>query len=145
MESGYAMNLICCVVQSVMKNLNLKILRLIAHTAGLRWTERVMIMAKKYVGAWQTLNIIDRTLKKENKEYGITAVSFALERVKSYIQKLPAADVREVKHGRWIKEKTSALVHWHCSVCGDCYYLDEPNAEYCPRCGAKMDGEKGET
>ena len=100
-------------------------------------------MAKKYVGAWQTLNIIDRTLKKENKEYGITAVSFALERVKSYIQKLPAADVREVKHGRWIKEKTSALVHWHCSVCGDCYYLDEPNAEYCPRCGAKMDGKDG--
>lgn len=57
--------------------------------------------------------------------------------------KIPAADVREVKHDRWIKEKTSALVHWHCSVCGDCYYLDEPNAEYCPRCGAKMDGKDG--
>lgn len=41
-------------------------------------------------------------------------------------------------------QKTSALVHWRCSVCGDCYYLDEPNAEYCPRFGAKMDGKDGE-
>ncbi len=60
------------------------------------------------------------------------------------IERQPTADVQEVKHGRWIKEKPSALVHWHCSVCGDCYYLDEPNAEYCPRCGAKMDGKDGE-
>ena len=61
------------------------------------------------------------------------------------LEKIPAADVREVKHGRWIKEKPSALVHWHCSVCGACYYLDEPNAEYCPRCGATMDGKDGES
>ena len=73
-----------------------------------------MIIAKKYVGAWQTLNIIDRTLKKENKEYGITAVSFALERVKSYIQKLPAADVQEVKHGEWVRDEFDMLC---CSEC----------------------------
>ena len=100
-----------------------------------------MIIAKKYVGAWQTLNIIDRTLKKENKEYGITAVSFALERVKSYIQKLPAADVQEVKHGEWVRDEFDMLC---CSECNE-----EPEFEnitsYCPYCGAKMDGEKGET
>ena len=97
-------------------------------------------MAKKYVGAWQTLNIIDRTLKKENKEYGITAVSFALERVKSYIQKLPAADVQEVKHGEWVRDEFDMLC---CSECNE-----EPEFEnitsYCPYCGAKMDGKDGE-
>ena len=49
-------------------------------------------------------------------------------------------DVEPVKHGRWVKEKSDVLIHWHCSVCEKCYFLEEPNADYCPRCGAKMDG-----
>ena len=53
---------------------------------------------------------------------------------------LPAADVAPVRHGRWVKEKPDVLIHWHCSVCKNCYYLEEPNANYCPNCGAKMDG-----
>ena len=50
---------------------------------------------------------------------------------------IPAADVAPVKHGHWVKEKPGVLIHWHCSVCKNCYYLDEPNANYCPNCGAK--------
>ena len=49
-------------------------------------------------------------------------------------------DVEPVKHGHWVKEKPDVLIHWHCSVCENCYYLEEPNEDYCPRCGAKMDG-----
>ena len=49
-------------------------------------------------------------------------------------------DVEPVKHGHWVKEKPDVLIHWHCSVCENCYYLEEPNADYCPRCGAKMGG-----
>ena len=50
---------------------------------------------------------------------------------------IPAADVSPVKHGHWVKEKSDVLIHWHCSVCKNCYYLEEPNANYCPNCGAK--------
>ena len=50
---------------------------------------------------------------------------------------IPAADVAPVKHGHWVKEKSDVLIHWHCSVCKNCYYLEEPNANYCPNCGAK--------
>ena len=53
-------------------------------------------------------------------------------------------DVAPVKHGHWVKEKPDVLIHWHCSVCKNCYYLEEPNANYCPNCGAKMDGGEGE-
>ena len=49
-------------------------------------------------------------------------------------------DVEPVRHGHWVKEKPDVLIHWHCSVCENCYYLEEPNADYCPRCGAKMGG-----
>ena len=57
---------------------------------------------------------------------------------------IPAADVAPVKHGHWVKEKPDVLIHWHCSVCKNCYYLEEPNANYCPNCGAKMDGGDNE-
>ena len=50
---------------------------------------------------------------------------------------IPAADVAPIRHGHWVKEKPDVLIHWHCSVCKNCYYLDEPNANYCPNCGAK--------
>ena len=52
-----------------------------------------------------------------------------------------------VRHGEWIKDCKVAF-HWECSECGafiswnkEEYLLrseDEPN--YCPNCGAKMDG-----
>ena len=53
------------------------------------------------------------------------------------IDAVPTADVVPVRHGHWVKEKPDVLIHWHCSVCKNCYYLDEPNANYCPNCGAK--------
>ena len=56
------------------------------------------------------------------------------------IDAVPTADVAPVHHGHWVKEKPDVLIHWHCSVCKNCYYLEEPNANYCPNCGAKMDG-----
>ena len=60
------------------------------------------------------------------------------------INETAAADVAPVRHGYWVKEKRDVLIHWHCSVCKECYYLDMPNAEYCPHCGAKMDGRENE-
>ena len=58
------------------------------------------------------------------------------------IDSVPAADVAPVRHGYWVKEKRDVLIHWHCSACKECFYLDMPNAEYCPHCGAKMDGKE---
>ena len=55
------------------------------------------------------------------------------------INETAAADVAPVRHGYWVKEKRDVLIHWHCSACKECYFLEEPNAEYCPHCGAKMD------
>ena len=55
-----------------------------------------------------------------------------------YIEIIPAADVAEVRHGRWVD---LCFREWHCSECGDGYCYDEkPN--YCPSCGAKMDLEE---
>ena len=68
----------------------------------------------------------------------------AIDTAVKAVERLPVADVSPVKHGHWVKEKPDVLIHWHCSVCKNCYYLEEPNANYCPNCGAKMDGGEGE-
>lgn len=61
------------------------------------------------------------------------------------IDDIPTDDVAPVVHGYWAKEKTDVIVSWKCSACCNCYYLDEPNAKYCPNCGAKMDGKDNDS
>jgi len=55
---------------------------------------------------------------------------------------IPAVDAVEIKRGRWIPE---ALGDMRCSYCGEVYgvcggLLGDYN--YCPNCGAKMNGEE---
>ena len=49
-------------------------------------------------------------------------------------------DVEPVKHGHWINEN----FYTRCSACGNMAIYDkygqEVESDYCPRCGAKMDG-----
>ena len=63
------------------------------------------------------------------------------ERQLRAIRELPAADVAEVVHGWWgtHSDRPDSLI---CSVCNcgfDMWKHDPHN--YCPNCGAKMDGE----
>ena len=82
------------------------------------------------------------------------------------IEKIASADVAPVVHGEWIKKPhwiplpwdcepslsadpddydrethSEKVMWWHCSCCG--YSPDrgwKPHLNYCPICGAKMDG-----
>ena len=56
------------------------------------------------------------------------------------VMSIPIADVAPVRHGRWINEN----FYTHCSACGKMAIYDkygqEFESDYCPHCGAKMDG-----
>lgn len=52
-----------------------------------------------------------------------------------YIEIIPAADVAEVKHEKWIKDEGGIVI---CSNCGEEHCWDEYRAPYCDQCGAKM-------
>ena len=65
------------------------------------------------------------------------------------IEHIPAADVEEVKHGKWIEVQKENI--WNdivpvleCSACGK-YTVGTrgimTKSNYCPNCGAKMDLE----
>lgn len=52
----------------------------------------------------------------------------------------PAADVAPVRHGRWIEQKYSFGVMYDCSICGHLILDAGHSWNYCPNCGARMDG-----
>ena len=67
-----------------------------------------------------------------------------IESVLEYVENLPSADVAPVRHGRWVDaypdiEPNPMFMYGICSECefeqGISKYLN-----YCPNCGAKMDG-----
>ena len=71
--------------------------------------------------------------------------SWTPQRVKTLLLRQPAADVAPVVHGRWIdgaEDFTCGNHNAECSICR-CYVswdgCDE-DFNYCPNCGAKMDG-----
>lgn len=57
----------------------------------------------------------------------------------------PAADVQEVRHGKWAHLGGD---EWSCSCCGFVKHTEgsweKPDEKYCEDCGAKMDGEEAE-
>ena len=87
------------------------------------------------------------------KEYieRVTALN-ALIRALGYCQcandvitRIPAADVAEVRHGRWERVSTASgiISRVRCSVCAGTQPLTFVNMPYCPTCGARMDEEDG--
>lgn len=88
------------------------------------------------------LNIRLSALRGKNGYYDHYTDGFdeCVDRVENF----PAADVEEVKHGKWVK---SSVIK--CSVCGSCTDIQSDEAYekfiesycYCPVCGSKLDLE----
>lgn len=60
------------------------------------------------------------------------------EDIEYTLNKIPAADVVEVVHGEWIG-------HEGYEECNICHHKAMFEHNYCPNCGAKMDGERKDT
>ena len=78
------------------------------------------------------------------KEFAATFLNdiFFRMAVNRVLEAAPAADAVEVVHARW--ERTEHHGFLRCSKCNDVYISDEWVEEgkwnYCPNCGALMDG-----
>lgn len=79
-------------------------------------------------------------VKPMNSDY-LTGYISALSVVEGAIAEQPTADVEPARHGKWINES----FYTRCSVCGKMAIYDkygqEVESDYCPRCGARMDGD----
>lgn len=57
------------------------------------------------------------------------------------LNKIPAADVAPVVHGRWVeKEKYDFGIMYDCSLCENRILDNGHPWNYCPNCGCRMDG-----
>jgi hypothetical protein len=98
----------------------------------------------EYISRKDVLKAFKLVAKNQNKDYqrGMQDTIDCL--VPEVIADIPAADVQPVKHGRWSECYTDTH-HYSgiCSVCGRASIksLTESLYEYCPKCGARMDGD----
>lgn len=88
----------------------------------------------RYIDADKLKTIIENEFENAQSQDEHYAYKDCLAR----IDKQPAADVVEVKHGEWIYE----VKYYKCSNCAGKRFnlLLGTDAEYCPYCGTKMDG-----
>lgn len=65
-----------------------------------------------------------------------------------FVERQPTVDAVEVRHGEWeiIEQEDFIYKFCKCSVCGaECFFEEDDKLyNYCPHCGAKMDGERRE-
>lgn len=104
----------------------------------------------EYIEKKAIIEFIKNGLNNPDKEeaFGHDAVEILAE-----IEYMPAADVAEVKRGRWIdySYKYDKGMDLRCSICGDRAsafvggtedWWDIWTPNYCSHCGAKMDNEE---
>lgn len=103
-----------------------------------------------------TKQYIEREMAIETLYYNVDETCSA---VVSDFEAIPAADVAEVVHGNWIPLRESEITGWNpgfaghdpiggykCSNCNKEAVFDCNDSfvlsDYCPNCGAKMDGDR---
>lgn len=58
------------------------------------------------------------------------------------LEQQPTADVVEINRGYWKGKPIAGNCTVRCSVCGSAFLENDGRWNFCPNCGAKMDGEK---
>ena len=95
-------------------------------------------MADEYIRKQDAVDLVNKISNLDPKAKGGICVSLA---------NLEKADVVPVVHAYWIPQKENygfKEVLMRCSVCGYLVSRLTGNANFCPNCGAKMDGERKE-
>ena len=81
---------------------------------------------------------IDADLALELKDKNMNYV-YDLYDLEDFLAGVPAADVVEEKFGEWKLKHIGVGHYWECSQCEN-RLCGLPRTNYCPNCGAKMDG-----
>lgn len=101
-------------------------------------------MHVKGVGGWMT----DEYIKRSD---AIKAVDnpchVYFPENKAKLESIPAEDVAPVVHGKWVSPpkreenvgyRNGYGIYYECSRCG---FIEDCHTNFCPYCGARMDGE----
>lgn len=81
-------------------------------------------------------DLIERDKLLDNLPKNDTMLSLDVRRI---VVEASAVDAAPVAHGRWIASHDE---FYACSICKYPFYVGWNQANYCPNCGAKMNGEE---
>ena len=102
-----------------------------------------MATEKRLIDANEVLQRNEEAFEKANKKPAENFVSvIQYHTVKEMVNSSPTVDAVEVVHGRWYEVQYIDKIA--CSVCGQHWSIIDNCTEtfnYCPNCGAKMDGD----
>ena len=95
--------------------------------------------------SWGEEKMNDRLISMEALMKRINCYPGIRDAVAKELQYVPTVDAEPVKHGCWcFVEFPDGYYHWECSECTQWFKEDSMSLteewEYCPFCGAKMDG-----
>ena len=100
----------------------------------------------EYISKKQAVDLLE-TLPNPYNLLSLHTIGMAIDFIKNY----PAADVQSVKHGQWICEFYNDVFDVYQADCSACkrestnkYDKVSESYEYCPHCGARMDGDTNE-
>lgn len=95
-------------------------------------------MSKRYIDADALCEHLQNKLKTDY-EMGLYNHGAFTESFIRFVERQPAADVVEVRHGEWLKSSPYNRF-MNCSVCG--FGQNHTSFPYCPMCGAEMSGKR---
>ena len=79
--------------------------------------------------------------------YDSPDINLSADKLEAALRGIPYADVVPVVHGHFVydgRRFAGGVDWWHCSNCGRLASGVETRFDYCPWCGAKMDGGKND-
>ena len=74
----------------------------------------------------------------ENDDFGHLQLGYSLDIIAVVLKQTKTVEAVEVVHGRWKQASYTEAPLYICSGCGKPEYKQH---NYCPNCGAKMDGD----
>ena len=100
---------------------------------------------KEYIEREESLKEIDKAFKEYGQHGDILKL---FSECRASILLATTADVEEVRHGEWVQiGYDEAMDRITCSCCKEYWNFKDNDTEtfnYCPACGAKMDGKDDE-
>ncbi len=91
----------------------------------------------------------DELIRIPRKDKAVIGSLADIKDIEDIVNTVPTIEAEPVKHGKWIKDGSEYPIELHCSVCGEDAVCERNSwgdpelyfrSDYCPNCGAKMDG-----
>ena len=107
----------------------------------------------RYIDADKLKYSLELSIKSWGRDCNSRApiIKTTYQDVLNRLEAMQTADVVEVRHGKWNTVCNASLtggLNWYMHSCSGCYYSYKTvvpiGYEYCPKCGAKMDGKRSE-